>query len=331
MRRSTLGRSIVVLVTLAAALGLVAPASAAPRKDKYTYLIGSTPQFAPIVVGVNKGFCKPLGLHVEFKQFTSGGVAAQSYIGGQGDFVNAGDWPAIRMWLQTKNSKDPVVGIHPSAHYTDLSVVVARTEIKTPQDFKGKTMGVWLGTTSEFFAAKYLDANRVPLDSVKFRNVQPAEMVPALDRGDIDGFTIWQPFGWRALEVSGPQKVHILTTGKGFFTEYMVSSVRKSMLEQDPDAVKAMVECTRRGGEYATRHPDEAADIVGKQFKIPPEHARRMIEVMRMEVGYTPTFRKDMSDLNKFMLEKDKSAGQLDWNTMFDPRGLRSVDPALLE
>lgn len=330
--RPPIRQPLLVLAAVALVMAaLTPPATAQPKKDKYTYLIGSTPQFAPIVVGVNKGFCKELGLNVELKLFTSGGVAAQSYIGGQGDFVNTGDWPAMRTWLQTRNSKDPIVGIHPSTHYTELSVVVARKDIKSAQDFKGKTMGVWLGTTSEFFAAKFLDAHGVPLDSVKYRNVQPAEMVVALDRGDIDGYTIWQPFGWRSLEVSGPNKVHILSTGKGFFTEYMVSSVRKSMLDQDPDAVKAMVECTRSGGQYAARNLDEAADIVGKQFKIPPEHARRMIEVMSMDVRYTPNFRKDMDNLSKFMVEKDKSAGHIDWNTMFDPRGLKSVDPSLAQ
>ena len=99
-------------------------------------------------------------------------------------------------------------------------------------------------------------------------------MVVALDRGDIDGFTIWQPFGWRSEEVSG-NKVHILSTGKGFFTEFMVTSTRKSLLKDDPDAASAMIKCTREGAEYISSHVDEAAQIVGAHFKIPSDQVKK--------------------------------------------------------
>src|ERR1051325_7808848 len=136
------------------------PSAAAPKKEKYLYLMGSAPQgTAPIVVAVKKGFCKSAGLDIDMKMFTSGGVAAQAFIGGQGDWVVTGDWPGMRAWMTTKDNADPIVGLFPAAHYTDLSVVVSKSSIKSASDFKGKTMGVWLGTTSEFFAAKYLDTN----------------------------------------------------------------------------------------------------------------------------------------------------------------------------
>ena len=121
----------VITAALVAVAAISGSADAAPKKDKYLYLMGSTPQFAPIVVGIKKGFCKDLGLNVEMKMFTAGGVAAQSFLAGQGDWVNTGDWPAVRSWLNTQGNDDPVVGLHPSAHYTDLSVVVSKSSINS--------------------------------------------------------------------------------------------------------------------------------------------------------------------------------------------------------
>ena len=329
MRHTASRKRLFVVILLAAfALALAVPVEAAPKKSQYTYLIGSTPQFAPIVAAVHKGFYKKLGLNVKLKHFTSGGVAAQSFIAGRGDFVNTGDWPAVRTWLQTKGK---IVGVHPSAHYTELSVVVSKKGIKSAKDFIGKTMGVWLGTTSEFFAAKYLDANGVKLSDVKYKNVKPAEMVVALDRGDLDGFTIWQPFGWRSVEVSGAKKVHILSTGKGFFTEYMVTSARKDLIDNDFDAVTALIKGTMQGAEFSAKNLDEAAKIVGKEFKVPADKARRMIAVMNMDVSYTSQFRKDMDSLNNFMISKGKSKAKVDWGKLFDSRGLKSVSPKLIK
>ena len=189
-------------------------------------------------------------------------------------------------------------------------------------------MGVWLGTTSEFFAAKYLDAHGISLKDVTFKNINPAEMVVALDRGDIDGFTIWQPFGWRAEEVSG-KKVHTLSTGKGFFTEYMVTSARKSLLKDDPDAVAAVIKCTQQGADYVTSHVDEAAQIVGAHFKIPVDQVKQMIVVQNFDPTYDADFRKSMDELNAFMTSKGMSKETVNWSKDFDPGGLKSVDGSL--
>ena len=103
----------VFAATIAASAVVIGAADAAPKKSKYLYLMGSTPQgTSPIVVGVKKGFCKKLGLNIDMKLFTSGGVAAQSFIAGQGDWVVTGDWPAVRTWLKTQDlySPHPLLG-----------------------------------------------------------------------------------------------------------------------------------------------------------------------------------------------------------------------------
>jgi ABC-type nitrate/sulfonate/bicarbonate transport system substrate-binding protein len=314
--------------TLVAVLALltVASTAAAPKKSEYVFLTGTSPHFAAIVMGVRKGFCEELGLNIKFKQFTSGGVAAQSFIAGQGDFVNTGEWPAVRTWLVTKGK---VVGVQSTWTEGELMVVVTDADIEGPQDLKGKKLGVWLGTTSEYFAGVYLDKNGIDQSEVEFVNVKPAEMVIALAQGDLAGFFVWQPHGWRSLEVSGDE-VKILEDGDDYIASYMVTSARKGMFDDDPHAVTALIACTRKGGDYTTENIDEAAQIVGKEYKVPPELAKRMIEAARLDVRHTPQFRKDLEGVNNFMKSKGKSDSEVDWSKHFDPRGLKSVDPALV-
>jgi NitT/TauT family transport system substrate-binding protein len=314
--------------TLVAVLALltVASTAAAPKKSEYVFLTGTSPHFAAIVMGVRKGFCEELGLNIKFKQFTSGGVAAQSFIAGQGDFVNTGEWPAVRTWLVTKGD---VVGLQSTWTEGELMVVVAGKDVKGPEDLKGKKLGVWLGTTSEYFAGVYLDRNGIAQSDVEFVNVKPAEMVIALAQGDLSAFFVWQPHGWRSKEVSGDD-VNILENGEKYIASYMVTSARKETFDEDPDAVTALMACTIQGGEYASRNIDEAAQIVGKEYKLPPELAKRMIEAAKLDVGYTPQFREDLEGVNNFMKSKGKSDSDVDWSKHFDPRGLKSVDPALV-
>ena len=312
------------------AASLVSTASAAPKKDKYVYLMGSTPHFFAPVTAVEKGFCKDMGLNVEIKKFTSGGVAAQSFIAGQGDFLDSGDWPAVRSWLLTEGKEDPIVGMAQDAHYGDLSVVMSKAGITDGKQLRGKKIGVWLGTTSEFFAALFLDAHGIGLDEVEFVNVKPAEMVPALDSGDLDAYVIWQPFGWKSMEVSG-DKVRELSTADGYFTEYVIVSTRKSLLDNDPDAGKVMIECMRKGAEFAAGNPEEAAKVVGDFFKVPADKALEMMNVITPQPNNTPQMRSDLNKLNEFMISKGKSSKQLDFGKHFDNRALKTVDPALVE
>lgn len=309
---------------------VVSTASAEPAKDKYVYLTGSTQHFFAPVTGVEKGICADMGLNVEIKKFTSGGVAAQSFLAGQGDFLDSGDWPAVRSWLATQDADDPIVGMAQDAHYGDLSVVMSKAEITDGAQLRGKKVGVWLGTTSEFFAALFLDAHGVGLDEVEFVNVKPAEMVPALDGGDLDAYVIWQPFGWKSLDVSG-DKVRELSTADGYFTEYIMVSTRKSLLDNDLDAAKTLIQCMQKGAEYAAANPDDAAAAVAKFFNASVDDTRRIMGVITPQPNNTAQMRSDLNNLNEFMISKGKSDKPLDFGKHFDNRALQAVDAGLVE
>jgi ABC-type nitrate/sulfonate/bicarbonate transport system substrate-binding protein len=305
-------------------------AEAAPKKAKYVLLVGATPHYAAPVSAVEKGWCKEVGLNLEIKSFPSGNVAGQAFLTGQGDFVDTGDWAAVRSWLQTEDSKDPVVGLAPDTHYADLSLVMAQRSITDPKQLKGKKIGVWQGTTLEYFANLFLQKNGMSSNDVRLVNVQPAEMVPALDSGDLDAAVIWQPFGWKSQEVSG-NKVHQLSTAKGYFTEYLVMSTRKSLLDNDPDAAKAFVACLKKGGEWTSKNHQAAAELVGNFFKVPSELSFKLISVMNMDPTFDAKFRAEMERLNGFMGPKGKSHKQIDWKKHFDVRGLMSADQSLVK
>lgn len=326
MRCITRFMGIAPITALAFTVCLSTFVVADPKKSEYTYLVGSTPHFVPVVIAEKKGYFREEGLNVNIKSFTSGGVAIQSFIAGQGDFVDSGDWPAIRSWITT-NGK--IVGLHPMDYINDLSVVVTRSDITTAQQLKGKRIAIWKGTTSEFFAGLYLRKNGIDPSEVSFVNVKPAEMVIALDKGDIDAFIVWEPFGWQSQEVSG-SKVHTLSTGKGYFTEWNIVSVRKSFYDNDPDAVTGVINATLKANEFIRNNVDEAARIAAEHFKTPFGPSKKMIEAMHFDLSFTSQFKKDVESLNGFMNAQGKAAGQVDWDTMFDLRGLRAVNSDLV-
>lgn len=302
-------------------------ASAAPKKSEYLYFVGSTPHFTLQVVGAKKGYFKDYGLNVKVKTFTSGGMAAQSFIAGQGDFVETGDWPGAKMWEKTSGA---IKGIHPVITMKDLSVVVTRSDITKGSQLKGKRIGYFLGTASEFFAAKFLHNYGLTFQDVTLRNIPPTEMVVALDRGDLDAFIIWQPFGWRALKISG-KKVHILETGRKYFTSHMMVSTRKETIQNDPDAIIAEIKGIMKAIDFVNKDVDGATKIVGDFFKIPYDDVKRFITNMELDMTYNQAMRNDMNEVTEFMIKKGKSKAPIDWKNHFAPQFLKTVNPKYVD
>jgi NitT/TauT family transport system substrate-binding protein len=319
---------IVVLSILAftATLMVCGSATAAPKKSEYLYFVGSTPHYTPMVIATQKGYFKQYGLNVKIKTFTSGGMAAQSFMAGQGDFACTGDWPATRMWAKAKET----IGLHQITGLSELNVMVTRSDITKGSQLKGKRLGYFLGTASEFMATKFLTSYGLTMDDVTLKNIPPTEMVVALDRGDLDAFAVWQPFGWRALKISG-KKVHILTTGVGLFTSHMMVSTKRKLVQTDPDACVAEIRGILKALDFMNDNLDESTKIVADFFKIPFDDVKRFILGMDFGVAYSKKMRNDMNEVTGFMIKKGKSKGPIDWQNSFAPQFLKTVNPKYVE
>ena len=262
---------------------------------KTPVFIGTTPQFSNVIVGVEKGFFLKEGLPVEITNFTSGAAAVDAFRTGNGGLVVAGDFPSLRVWNQGGG-----IGICPQASYDQLSLIVAKKSITKPEDFKGKKVGVLLGSTSEYFTRLYLSKAGIEYADIEAINLRPAEMVTGIVRGDIDAFVIWQPFGWTAEKAS--PDVHILTTAKGFFHEWEMVTTTKDYAAAHPAELVAFLKRLDAAGKWIPQNLDEAAQVVATSLRIDDVTVpRRMIELIDWNISYTAAFRSDMDRLGDFL------------------------------
>jgi len=307
------------LAGTAAILGRPGIANAQAKKlAPMTISIGTTPHFGNVVVAHEGGHFKKHGLETDLTVFASGSVATEAFVSGQGDIVIAGDLPALRLW--TKG----FIGITPQASYDQLSVIVARKDLTKPEQFKGKKLGVLLGSTSEYFAELFLASGGLELSDVDAINLRPAEMVTGLASGDIDGFVIWQPFGWRAAEAI--EDAHIVTTGAPYFHEHQMVTTSKDYAGTHEAEIVAFIKGMRDAGAWIGENLEEASNIISKFLRVgDPGVTLQMIKVINFSPAYTPEFRKNMDALSGF------AKVDLDWDTMFDTRFLKKVDPALVQ
>lgn len=285
---------------------------------KMEIFIGTTPHFGNVIVAAEKKFFEKEGLPAAITNFASGSVAADAFRAGRGHIVVTGDLPAMRLWNQGN------IGICPQANYSELSIIVARSHIKSAADMRGRKVGVLIGSTSEFFAQLYLARGNVKLNEVDLINLRPAEMVTGLARADIDAFVIWQPFGWRAL--AAVKDAHILTTAGGYFHEWEAVTTTREYANTHAAEIGAFLRGLDAAGKWIPGNLDEAAKLVAAQIRLDdPRLARDMMERIDWSIAYTRKFRQDMEFVGEFIKVK------LDWDTMFDKRFLARLGSGYVE
>jgi ABC-type nitrate/sulfonate/bicarbonate transport system substrate-binding protein len=299
----------------AGAIILASPVGRAQSAGKMSLFTG-TLHFGNVIVAEEKGFFAKEGLSVEITSFSTGTAASDAFQAGRGNTIASGDQPALRLWI-----RGAAVGVCPVASYGHISVVVASKRVNSPADLRGKKIGVLLGSTSDYFARMYLASGNVDAKQVDLINLQAAEMVTGIVRGDIDAFIGFQPFGTRAVQASN--ELHIVTTGEKYFTEWLMTSATPEYARTHQPELTAYVRGLRAASAWCNQNREETAQIVARHFKLDLPTVKETIDPINWTVAYTPTFRSDMERMSEFLKLK------LDWEKMFDARALKAVDPAL--
>jgi NitT/TauT family transport system substrate-binding protein len=135
--------------------------------------------------------------------------------------------------------------------------------VTTLADLKGRSVGVAdLGAPDKnFFAIRLARLGIDPLASVNWR-VFPPDLLPvALQKGEIDAFTLGDPLGWVIRERDGLTEVANNLDGEYAHRACCVLGVRGSLIRDDRPAAAAVTEAILEAQEFVYANPDEAAAI----------------------------------------------------------------------
>jgi len=258
-------RKFTMMMATTAAFGLSLGAAYAADPVTIQLKWVAQAQFAGYFVAKDKGFYKDAGLDVTINPGGPDVAPPQVIAGGGADVVV--DW--MPSALASREKGVPLVNISQTFKHSGLELVCRKdTGIKTPEDFKGKTIGIWYGG-NEYPFLNWMSKLGIKTDGspggVKVLkqgfNVDPilqkqADCVSAMTYNEywqvIDG-----GFKPADLIVFNYEKEGVATLEDGLY-------VMEPKLK-DPAFVGKMakfVKASMKGWDYAKAHPDEAVKII---------------------------------------------------------------------
>ncbi len=259
------GLSFRVLALIVLALGPVGPLHA----ERITIATPSRGLFEfPVVVAMRKGFFKSEGLDVDKIQMQPA-IGVKGLISGDIDYLLA--WGSALRAAVTGAPIKAVVGIAGRP----LHVLIARPEIKTPKDLKGKIIGVdsVAGTVDYLSRVAVRHFGFEPEKDVKIivTGESPTRLA-ALHAGSIDATAIDVAFAVKAEDEGFRRLVYL-----GDLIELPLSgiAVMEHKLLTQREQVKRAVRATMRGTRYLKQNRNEMVQMLADYLHITPTQSAR--------------------------------------------------------
>jgi len=281
-----------------------------------------------IWMALEYGYFKEQGLEVDYRVFPSGTTAFQTFRTGQGDIVMTGDLPSVQYFFNNPGQYQTFAALERDAKGY---VVIARKDIKKPQDLVGKPVATRVGSTGSWFISEYLTKNGVDPKSVPVKNLDTQLLPAALCKGDIAAFFIWQPIGSRTLEIC-PSDAHQLSTAEGYIQGYLVAGARPEFLNsaEGADKVVRFLRAIIKGREKAEKDFPAVAAYAAKVYSLSEKATRDQWDTNIRPIALDKVYYDDFCSLSKWAQGAGLTKEPVDFSKLTWPTGLRAIDPKLV-
>lgn len=322
MRRSQ------IKAALCAAVGtfFLAGASAAFAQTKIAVGTGIDAGFAPMYVADQAGLFKKYGLDTSVKTFPFGAQTLPPMITNDLQIAVAAGLPGMTNFLVDKRVR--LVGQLTS--YERSFAVVARNKFKTIESLKGAKIGITKGTAGEVFWNEVLRNKQLKAEdfSSGIQNVEPPEMIAALERGNIDALASWDP--WIIRTVQAVPETHVITDNAGIFAPKIYVFMMKDWVDGNRDAALNALRAINEAIELIGKRSKEVDAMVGKMTRLSPD----LVAGMMPKLSFALKIDKGVMDeaaVNATQLVKAgriKDASEFEVKTWIDAELLRAVKPS---
>jgi len=252
-------------------ISTVVVCSQAGAADKMVLGTGVDPAFAAFYVGVEAGIFKKHGIDAEYKLFASGGASTPYLVSGDIQASMAGSVGGVVAHARTPK----IVTVAQVGAVRDWFAGVADASVKDVPSLRGQKVGVSIGTHSEQVATESLNKFGMALKDISVVNVEPPEMLAALERRDIVAYFTWEPWITRAKLALG-DRVHFLpgTTDTVSINDLYMDV---DWIQKNQDLALRFLRAFRETNQYIKTNPKEAVAIVTKVLKIEPAVVERLV------------------------------------------------------
>jgi NitT/TauT family transport system substrate-binding protein len=242
-----------------------APQAGGLYKNKITIGTAIWPGYLGLYVAKEKGYFKEAGLDVDIVRSIGLAELSKDYVAGKMQGRANLVFDAVKEYFGGFDHK-VVLAIDYS---NGSDAILARKEILSIGDLKGKRVAYEFGTLEEFFLAWALAENTLKLSDIVPVNANPEEAAKMLLEGQVDVAVTYEPFASKVVSADGFHAIVSSADYPGLITDIL--TFRSDFIEAYPETVRAIINAYYKGLDFWKAHPAEAHAIVARYLDDTPE------------------------------------------------------------
>jgi len=153
-------------------------------------------------------------------------------------------------------------------------VTAADSGIESVADLAGKSVAVTRGTDPHIFLMRALADAGLSDRDVRFVLLQHADGRAALLRGDVDAWAGLDPM-MASAELEDDARLFFRNAAAN---TWGILNVREEFAAAHPDIIERVLAVYEQGRKWALEHPDDLAELLAREARIPLEVARKQLE-----------------------------------------------------
>ncbi len=253
----------VLIVIFAARNKHTEPSSPQSTPSKLVFAIGKHPPSALVLIAKNQRFFEKHGIDISFKDYPSGVRSLAGMLAGEAQMANAADVPIATQTLITRDFK--IIASIASAD-NDARIVARRDHgISAPIDLRNKRIGVQKLSSVHYFLHAFLLSTGIHDKEVTTVYLKAEELAPALIRGEIDAFSMREPYVRQALD--GLHDKAIVFSKDNLVVRGEMLVARNDFLATHKEDAKAVARALIDAEEFSLKFPEPSIEIVAQELQ----------------------------------------------------------------
>ena len=256
-----------------AVLGLLAAVTPSPAQNAKldAALSNSWWGHIPIMLAVEKGYFKEVGIDVEVRSVPSSADRVRAVTSGSVAFSNLGRIAVISEMANDNKSFYFFANVDDSPGNEGCW---ARPGFASFKDLKGKKVAA--NTSAQITMNGLLENEGMAEKDVQFVNLPGGEMAGAIARGDVDAACVWEPLFTNVKNAASGGKLLGTDMDTPNFKKFgtMASPdimiISRKLVDEQPALAGKLVTAIFRGVKYTNENPDDTAKTVAHYFRQDP-------------------------------------------------------------
>jgi NitT/TauT family transport system substrate-binding protein len=248
-------RLAIALVILIAASGSVIGQNSEPLALSLGYSVWVG--YGPLFIAADQGYFAEEGLDVTLVNVENPGDRFTAMAGNQ---LN-GLVSTLDTMAQYCNADNPFKTVLALDESSGGDGIVTSPDITSIEDLRGKSIGVNIGSVSQFFLEYIMQENGLTDDDVSLIRMSQGDVPAALASDRIDAGVTWEPH----LSTSVSNGANLLvdsSTTPGLIVDILV--LRQDIIDEHPEATQGLINAWNKSIEFWKANPDEAATIMAE-------------------------------------------------------------------